>query len=80
MVWLLPNAWWIYYNWPGIQSWVFIIMSATCVAGWIRWAADAEHHRKTFESLQADNRIFRLAWQKSQDKIIALKKEIEEKP
>lgn len=39
IVWVFPNAYWIWYNWPGMQSWVFIIMMASCAAGWICWSA-----------------------------------------
>ena len=37
VVWMVPNIYWTWYNWPAIQSWVFVIMSASCVAGWIEW-------------------------------------------
>ena len=56
IVWTLPNAYWIWYNWPGLQSWVFIIMMASCAAGWICWSAkDAKDME--IEILKSDLRV-----------------------
>ena len=74
MVWLWPNAYWIWFNWPGTQSWVFVVMSASCVAGWVAWDLDAIKRSKLVEQ----NAVWRQAWTAAQVTIIEQKAEIEE--
>lgn len=74
MVWIFPNAYWIWFNWPGIQSWVFVVMSVSCVAGWMSWDLDAINRRQLVEQ----NAYFRQGWTQAQDRIIKLKAEIEQ--
>lgn len=72
MVWLFPNAYWIWFNWPGIQSWVFIVMTASCVAGWLLWDLPSIEMNR----LREENMVFRQGWMQAQDTIIELKKQI----
>ena len=37
VVWFAANSYWIWFNWPGIQSAVFVIMTITCIVGWFAW-------------------------------------------
>ena len=74
MVWIFPNAYWIWFNWPGYQSWVFIVMQASCVAGWITWGLDVIERREIIEQTA----YFRQGWTQAQDTIIKLKAEIME--
>lgn len=69
MVWIFPNAYWIWFNWPGIQSVVFVVMSASCVAGWIAWDLDAIGRRELVENCE----IFRLGWTQAQSRNIQLR-------
>ncbi len=69
MVWIFPNTYWVWFNWPGYQSWVFIVMQASCVAGWIAWDLDSIERRK----LSEENVYFRQGWTQAQDTIIKLK-------
>ena len=68
LVWLFPNAYWIWFNWPGIQSWVFIVMSASCAAGWVAWSINEINRRQMVE----ENSYFRQGWTQAQDRIIVL--------
>jgi len=73
-VWAPCNLYWIWFNWPGIQSWVFLIMTASCLAGWMLWKGGSIREQR----LQEENAIFREGWTQSQDTIIELKAEIKE--
>ncbi|MEE9365866.1 MAG: hypothetical protein V3W44_04175 [Dehalococcoidales bacterium] len=74
LVWQFPNTYWIWFNWPSIQSSVFVIMAFTCVAGWIVWDLDAVKRRQLVE----ENAVWRQAWTAAQETIIKQKAEIEE--
>lgn len=74
MVWLFPNAYWIWFNWPGIQSWVFIVMQFSCVIGWILWDLSSIEMTR----LREENMVFRQGWTHAQNSIIELKKQITE--
>lgn len=78
LIWLLPNAYWMWYNWPGIQSWVYVIMSLTGVAGWIMWDVDARARARELEIVRRERYVVTNALTLSQDTVTELLKRIRE--
>lgn len=69
IAWLISNCYWVWYNWPGIQSCLFVIMSVTCIAGWCTWSKEEENE---LTRLGDENAELRRRDRISQERIVAL--------
>jgi len=89
VVWIPCNLYWIWFNWPSAQSWVFLIMSWSCLFGWRVWSNDKaagdamlmvtiKRLGRENLRLRSENKTFHQAWTLAQDRIIELKGEIEQ--
>ncbi|KKL88145.1 hypothetical protein LCGC14_1927620 [marine sediment metagenome] len=74
LVWLFPNAFWIWFNGDDMQRWVYVIMTVSCVVGWIKWDRDAIKRRQMAE----EHAVFFETCTVARDTIITLQAKIKE--
>jgi len=80
-VWLPCNGFWIWYNYPGIQSWVFLVMFWSCLVGWWTWshdqAAGDAMHKSMIAELYSDNKKLCTGLTHYKDKVVELENELD---
>ena len=68
VIWIPVNLYWTRYNAGTVQAWVFVVMTVSCVAGWVQWG----RHETFVERVCCENAVGRKVWTMSNDTVTAL--------